>query len=114
MDATICELQWISYLMKDFGIHVHTLIPMFCKNKVALHIMANPMFHERTKHLDIDCHIVRNQYKLGFIAPFVRSKEQIADLFTKSLPSPLFLSLVSELNLFVLAPHSACNLVTRG
>ncbi|KAL0355010.1 UNVERIFIED_CONTAM: Retrovirus-related Pol polyprotein from transposon RE1 [Sesamum radiatum] len=103
MGTTVCELQWISYLLHDFGIPVHTPISMFCDNKAALHIMANPVFHERTKHLDIDCHIVRNQYKLGFIAPsFVRSKEQVADLFTKSLPGPLFLTLLSKLKLFAL------------
>ncbi|KAL0373919.1 UNVERIFIED_CONTAM: Retrovirus-related Pol polyprotein from transposon RE1 [Sesamum radiatum] len=58
MGATVCELQWISYLLHDFGIPVSTPIPMFCDNQAALHIMANPVFHERTKHLDIDCHIV--------------------------------------------------------
>ncbi|KAL0323023.1 UNVERIFIED_CONTAM: Copia protein [Sesamum angustifolium] len=90
--ATVCELLWISYLLQDFGIPLHSPIPLFCDNKAALHIMANPVFHERTKHLDIDCHIVRNQYKLGFVAPsFVRGKEQIADIFTKSLPASTFL-----------------------
>ncbi|KAL0377949.1 UNVERIFIED_CONTAM: hypothetical protein Sradi_3100400 [Sesamum radiatum] len=109
MGATVCELQWISYLLHDFGIPVSTPIPMFCDNRAALHIMANPVFHEWTKHLDIDCHIVRNQYKLGFVAPsFVRSREQLADIFTKSLSGPLFLTLLSKLALFTLAPSPAC------
>ncbi|KAK4404412.1 Retrovirus-related Pol polyprotein from transposon RE2 [Sesamum angolense] len=106
MGATVCELQWISYTLRDFGLPAHAPIPMYCDNKAA---MANPVFHERTKHLDIDCHIVRNQYKLGFIGPsFVRGKEQLADLFTKSLAGPLFLGLFSKLVLFSLDSHPAC------
>ncbi|KAL0394985.1 UNVERIFIED_CONTAM: Retrovirus-related Pol polyprotein from transposon RE1 [Sesamum latifolium] len=74
MGATVCELQWISYLLRDFGLPVHTPIPMFCDNRATIHIMANPVFHERTKHLDIDCYIVHNQYKQDSVAPsFVRS-----------------------------------------
>ncbi|KAL0361708.1 UNVERIFIED_CONTAM: Retrovirus-related Pol polyprotein from transposon RE1 [Sesamum radiatum] len=109
MGATVCELLWISYLLGDFGIPIRAPIPLFCDNRAALHITANPVFHESTKHLDIDCHIVRDQYKLGFVTPsFVRSKEQLADVFTKSLSGPLFLDLVSKLDLFTFSPRPAC------
>ncbi|KAK4401408.1 Retrovirus-related Pol polyprotein from transposon RE2 [Sesamum angolense] len=68
MASTVCELLWITYLLRDFGVSVSLPIHFWCDNQAALHITANPVFHERTKHLDIDCHLVRDQFKLGFIA----------------------------------------------
>ncbi|KAL0453927.1 UNVERIFIED_CONTAM: hypothetical protein Slati_1370800 [Sesamum latifolium] len=112
MRATVCELQWISYLLRNFGLLVQTLIPMLSDNKAALHIMVNPVFHEDTKHLEIDCHVIQNQYKLGFIAPiFVRSKEQLVDIFTKALPVPAFLVLLGKLSLFSLSTSPPCGVV---
>ncbi|KAL0311903.1 UNVERIFIED_CONTAM: Retrovirus-related Pol polyprotein from transposon RE1 [Sesamum radiatum] len=59
--SIVCELLWISYLLRDFEVSVplSLSIPLWCDNQVALYITANPMFHERTKYLDIDCHLVR-------------------------------------------------------
>ncbi|KAL2253231.1 UNVERIFIED_CONTAM: Retrovirus-related Pol polyprotein from transposon RE2 [Sesamum indicum] len=109
MAATSCELQWIAYLLKDFGVSVTVPIPFHCDNQAAIHIMANPVFHERTKHLDIDCHVVRNCYKSGFIQPvFVRSRDQVADLFTKSLPKLSFSGLLGKLGLFAVTPSPTC------
>ncbi|KAL0328273.1 UNVERIFIED_CONTAM: hypothetical protein Scaly_2259900 [Sesamum calycinum] len=91
MAATVCELKWISYLLRDFGVSVVALIPLHCDNQTTLHIMVNLIFHQRTKHLDIDFHIVHNCYKDGFIDPvFLRNKDQLADLFTKTLSGALF------------------------
>ncbi|XP_057986074.1 uncharacterized mitochondrial protein AtMg00810-like [Hevea brasiliensis] len=56
MAATVCELLWITYVLRDLQVSVMLPIPLYCDNKAALHIASNPVFHERTKHLEIDCH----------------------------------------------------------
>ncbi|KAL0307505.1 UNVERIFIED_CONTAM: Copia protein [Sesamum calycinum] len=100
MGSTVCELSWVVYLLHDFGISIPTPIPFLCDNQAALHIVNNPIFHERTKHLEIDCHIVRDKFKSGLIAPsHVPSKAQLADIFTKSLPASSFFLLLSKLGL---------------
>lgn len=60
---TVCELQWISYLLKDFSIFPHLSIPLYCDNQSAIYISENDVFHDKTKHLEIDCHIVRDKCK---------------------------------------------------
>ncbi|KAL0353034.1 UNVERIFIED_CONTAM: hypothetical protein Sangu_0884700 [Sesamum angustifolium] len=57
MAATVCELKWLSYILSDFGISVSLPIQLYCDNQAAMHIMANPVFHERTKHIELDCHV---------------------------------------------------------
>lgn len=67
MAATVTEPKWISYLLRDLGAPFIAPISLWYDNKVALHILANLVFHERTKHLDMDCHFIRDEYKKGFI-----------------------------------------------
>ncbi|KAL0358649.1 UNVERIFIED_CONTAM: ABC transporter G family member 28 [Sesamum angustifolium] len=50
LGTTVCELQWVTYLLSDLSIQVPTPIPLYCDNQAAIHIVANPVFHERTKH----------------------------------------------------------------
>ncbi|KAG7556884.1 Ribonuclease H-like superfamily [Arabidopsis suecica] len=78
------ELMWLKALLKDFGIDTPKPITMHCDNQAAIHIASNSVFHERTKHIEVDCHKVREQVQLGVILPcYTESEEQLADIFTK-------------------------------
>jgi hypothetical protein len=56
MASVVCELMWMVPLLKDFKIEHSKEALLFCDSKAAIHIAANPVYHERTKHIELDCH----------------------------------------------------------
>ncbi|WZZ50850.1 hypothetical protein YC2023_050957 [Brassica napus] len=79
------ELVWIKGILKHLEIDQTTPMTMHCDNQAAIHIASNSVFHERTKHIEVDCHKVRQMIILGVILPcYTRSEDQLADVFTKA------------------------------
>ncbi|GAU26487.1 hypothetical protein TSUD_294560 [Trifolium subterraneum] len=98
--SATCEMQWLTYLLIDLQITTVKSSNLYCDNQSALHIASNPVFHERTKHIDIDCHIVREKLQGGLMKLLpVSGYNQVVDIFTKALHPANFHSLFVKLGL---------------
>uniref|UniRef100_A0A2N9EYP1 Uncharacterized protein n=1 Tax=Fagus sylvatica TaxID=28930 RepID=A0A2N9EYP1_FAGSY len=102
---TTAELLWLRWLLQDLGIDCSTAVPIHCDNQSAIQIAHNDVFHERTKHIEIDCHFVRHHLLQGTLQlRSVSSQDQLADIFTKPMPPGRFRDLISKLKLVSLHP----------
>lgn len=85
MATTTCELMRMYYLLQDLHIPVKLPLTLFCDNKSTQQIAANPCFHDRTKHMDIDCHFTRDKVQDGFLqTAHIPTILQLADVDDQS------------------------------
>jgi hypothetical protein len=106
--SATCELQWLHYLLTDLQVETDKLPTLYCDSQSALHIASNPVFHERTKHIDIDCHIVREKLQAGLMKLLpISGYNQAADIFTKALHPANFHRLFVKLGLLNIFQASA-------
>ena len=86
MALATCELIWQGHLLQELRFENDEQMKLICDNQAALHITSNPVFHERTKHIEVDCHFIREKIASGCMTTsFVNSNYQLVDIFTKSL-----------------------------
>ncbi|XP_074297693.1 uncharacterized protein LOC141628447 [Silene latifolia] len=88
MVAVLCELKWLMGPLSSLGVPISSPIKIFSDSQSAIQLAQNPVFHERTKHIEVDCHFIRDAVNDGLVAPFyVDTRSQTADIFTKALGS---------------------------
>ncbi|KAD4888381.1 hypothetical protein E3N88_20454 [Mikania micrantha] len=93
----VAELIWLKSLLQELGV-VSQSPTLWCDNLGATYLSANPVFHARTKHVEVDFHFVREQVAQGKLnVKFISTNDQLADVFAKPLPSHRFLGLRSKL-----------------
>ncbi|GKV25872.1 hypothetical protein SLEP1_g35253 [Rubroshorea leprosula] len=103
MASTIAKITWLTYLLRDIGIDIPNPPILHCDNITALHMTINPVFHGRTKHVEMDYHFVREKVAFGnLVTRYVSSSSQLADIFTKRLPRTSFNELRTKLGLSLL------------
>lgn len=100
MAATCCEFTWIKQLLADLHISHSKAAILHCDSQVALHIAANPIFHKCTKHIEVDCHLIRNKIQEGsIVTAYVPTHSRLANIFIKALSSIVLNTLLSKMGM---------------
>jgi hypothetical protein len=95
----VAEVTWIRNLLLELQVPIVNASIVYCDNVYAIYLSWNPVQHQRTMHVEMDIHFVREKVQLGHIGVLhVPSSLQYADIFTKGLPRYLFNTFRSSLN----------------
>ncbi|XP_018499873.2 uncharacterized mitochondrial protein AtMg00810-like [Pyrus x bretschneideri] len=89
--TTATKIDWMKQILAFLQIDISIPSTMFCDNLSAIALTCNPVMHQRTKHIEIDVHFVRERIAKQLLhMEFVSSTKQFVDILTKGLSAPLF------------------------
>jgi len=94
----VAEATWLRQLLIELHLPLCRATVVYCDNVSAVYLSSNPVQHQRTKHVEIDLHFVREKVALGQVL-YVLTTSQYADVFTKGLPTSLFQEFRSSLTI---------------
>ena len=87
----ICEALWVWKLLQELKVQNSPPIKLYYDNKFAISIVHNPVLHDRTKHVEVDKHFIKEKIESGQICiSYVPTTEQSANILTKGLPKKSF------------------------
>jgi hypothetical protein len=96
----VSEELWLQRLLFELGLSEKSPIMLYCDNKAAINIVNNPVQHDQTKYVEIDRDFIKEKLDSGEIClPFVRTTEQLADVFTKGLHTAEFSNVIYKMNM---------------
>ena len=80
----ICAVMWIKRMLGELTASDSLPMKLYCDNKAAISITHNPVLHDKTKHVEVDKHFIKEKLESGLICmPYIPTAEQIANVFTK-------------------------------
>nr|GEW25231.1 putative copia-type protein [Tanacetum cinerariifolium] len=95
----LAEALWIRKLVSKIGFPPRGSTQIMCDNKAAIQISKNHVQHDRTKHVEVDRHFIKEKLEAGIIElPFVKSSNQLADILTNAVGTDMFHKCLSKLN----------------
>ena len=107
MAHTAGDMLWMKTILQEIGFVSNNPMKMYCDNQAAMYIASNPVFHKWTKHIEVDCHFIRDMVmRKQIVTSFVRSNNQLGDIFTRSLNKWPFYDICNKLgmiNIYALA-----------
>ncbi|KAL4564754.1 hypothetical protein LXL04_028825 [Taraxacum kok-saghyz] len=96
----VAEAAWLRNMLLELSCPLSRTTVVFCDNVSAMYLASNPVQHQRTKHVEIDLHFVRERVAIGHVRELpVPSAHQFADIFTKGLPTQLFIDFRNSLSI---------------
>ncbi|RVW64339.1 Retrovirus-related Pol polyprotein from transposon RE1 [Vitis vinifera] len=96
----ICEGIWLKRLLEELQLAPHGPMKLMCDNQAAISIAKNPVHHDRTKHVEIDRHFIKEKIEQKNIeVDYIPTRQQIADIMTKAVPRTQFDILLSKLGM---------------